>query len=387
METYYDILQIEKNASNDEIKRAYRKLAIKYHPDKNPNDTAIFIKIKEAYETLIDPIKRSTYDMEINDDDIFSNMSNIFGNKENMNLQQVLLNDFLMNNMENIKNMDYDKMKENILSYFKENFDYLKKVYNMETVLFAKLIKSILISNSGLKDPDLLHYTLNVSLEDLFQQKIKKIKVSRKIRCKKCNGRTCFFLCKKCNHIESHNFICEKCCNFSLTKINCDCATGHSINSKVFEIPLNIGILDNRKFLYENEGNYLSTYNKPGSVLITVKYQQHREIQVKEKKHLICEKKLSLYEWLYKYEININHPNGKIIKLTNSGIVMQNIVKLEDKGLKNGHMYVILILDTAAINEDDIYTQYLPLNESEILSTEEYDESSVSFCNSIENLE
>lgn len=60
---YYKILGIEKNASKDEVKRAFRKLAAKYHPDKKTGDEAKFKEISEAYSTLSDDKKRSEYDM------------------------------------------------------------------------------------------------------------------------------------------------------------------------------------------------------------------------------------------------------------------------------------------------------------------------------------
>src|SRR4051794_10585713 len=62
---YYEVLGVERSAAADEVKRAYRKLAVQFHPDKNPDDPHSeekFKEIGEAYDVLMDADKRAAYD-------------------------------------------------------------------------------------------------------------------------------------------------------------------------------------------------------------------------------------------------------------------------------------------------------------------------------------
>lgn len=66
MKDFYEILGVSRDASQDEIKKAYRKLAFQYHPDKNPGDKVAeekFKEVSEAYDVLGDEAKRKNYDM------------------------------------------------------------------------------------------------------------------------------------------------------------------------------------------------------------------------------------------------------------------------------------------------------------------------------------
>lgn len=119
-ENYYDILEINKNASPEIVEKAYKTLVKKYHPDLQENDLKIkyeekIKKINEAYEILSDTEKRKNYDLNLKATEISENDYNNLIN-ENINLKNeinYLKNNFNKINSHNIQNNNYSNQNNN----------------------------------------------------------------------------------------------------------------------------------------------------------------------------------------------------------------------------------------------------------------------------------
>jgi len=142
---YYDTLGIDKNASQSEIKKAYHDLALKYHPDKNPEYEEKFKEINLAYETLKDPEKRKMYDIHGEEGVRTGNIPN----------------------------------PHDIFSSFFRDFNGFSSF-------------SCFGSQSGQRrvqrSPDVRH-TLSLTLEDIYKGKKVKLGITRNCLCKACNGK------------------------------------------------------------------------------------------------------------------------------------------------------------------------------------------------------
>lgn len=118
-ENYYDILEINKNASPEIIEKAYKTLVKKYHPDLQENDLKIkyeekIKKINEAYEVLSDSEKRKNYDFILKNDEIsIDDYNNLYN--ENINLKNEI--NYLKNNLNNYKkNYNNNSINNNNIS-------------------------------------------------------------------------------------------------------------------------------------------------------------------------------------------------------------------------------------------------------------------------------
>lgn len=152
---YYELLEVDKNASADEIKRSFRKLAMKYHPDRNPNDKEAeqrFKEINEAYEVLKDEQKRAAYD-RYGHQAFQSGMGggNPFGNGFGFNAE------------------DLSDLFSNVFN------DFMGGGMRSNT-------------RGGAKRGEDLSYGLEISLEEAFIGVEKEINITTTETCEKCSG-------------------------------------------------------------------------------------------------------------------------------------------------------------------------------------------------------
>jgi curved DNA-binding protein CbpA len=168
-ENLYNILQINNNASFDTIKKSYKRLSLKYHPDKQINSSLSideknnqFIKIRNAYEILSDPIKRQNYDREISNkkirlnilSDALNDLKKTFNSKEYEILLNILDNKIKLSLLNNIQ---IDKI-----------FLQLNQL-NLVDILYT-------INNFKILD---IEICLNFTLKELYNNEYKKLNYSR----------------------------------------------------------------------------------------------------------------------------------------------------------------------------------------------------------------
>ena len=163
---YYKILNLSRDATNSEIKKAYRKLALKYHPDKNKENKEYyenkFKDISEAYQILGDPSKRKTYDtlgVEFNHDDLqdifglFKKPSEVFSDvfeiipEEYQEISQNIMNYFFEDKKEfnnDLNNLEFGKLfgkiRQGILDIPKRALNIKKYSYQQ---IFYKMLKIV----------------------------------------------------------------------------------------------------------------------------------------------------------------------------------------------------------------------------------------------------
>jgi DnaJ family protein A protein 2 len=229
---YYNILGISKNASADEIKTAYKKLALKNHPDRG-GDKDTFQKIQRAYEVLSDDKKKADYDNPMRDNGHY---------------------------------------QDPFFSHFHHQFNHQ-------------------FNNKPVKKND-HHYTCNITLQEVFNGCVKKLKVRREYGCK-----TCFDKCNFCNGLgrsaktiqlgpfrQTVEQTCSSCSGSGkiYTRIeSCvKCEAGIVKEDSIFEIVIDKAVENGKLFIFRDWGEQPIRENEiAGSFIVTINILKHEHFE------------------------------------------------------------------------------------------------------------
>jgi DnaJ-class molecular chaperone len=301
--SYYDILEVKNNATLDEIKKSYKQLARKWHPDKNPSNNEAEIKFKDishAYDILSNEQSRKMYDLYGEDMKPNINMNDIF---TQMRQQQ--------------------------------------------------------------RQTQSIHFNMNITLEDVYLSTIKRIRMKRKIICIECDGNgtkdiTNKITCDNCkgagffNKIIQNGFITllnkEKCkkCDGKGHKFNnpCDKCNGETVimNDEILEINIPKGITNGTKIIFKEKSDEMKGY-KTGDLTVIINVQEHKEYKRKNN-DLYLERSISLKDALIGTTIKI-----KLLDNTEKEFHFDAPIKPQENrcipnyGINDGNLYIIFKIE------------------------------------------
>jgi molecular chaperone DnaJ len=326
---YYEILEIPRTASPEEIKKAYRKMALKFHPDKNPNDPSAEGKFKEAaeaYEILSDADKKARYDRYGHDgikgmpgggsgmsmDDIFSHFGDIFGDAFG--------------------------------GAFGDQFGFGTRGRTGRHRV-----------NRGTN----LRVKVKLTLEEIATGVEKKIKVSKYIPCEACNGTgaekgASMNTCHTCHgrgqvtHVTS-TFLgqmqttstCPTCDGEGTvigTKCNKCFGNGIVKGEEVISVRIPAGVADGMQLSMSGKGNAAARGGIAGDLLILVEEHEHEDF-TRDGNNLIYEHFISIPDAALGTHIEIPTLDGKARIKIEAGTQSGKILRLKGKGLPDLNGY------------------------------------------------
>lgn len=339
MKDYYAILGISKTASEDEIKKAYRKLALQYHPDKNPDNKEAeekFKEINEAHEILSDPAKRAKYD----NPQPQNNFGGGFGFDINDWMSQV------MNGFSGGSGRGNQRSRQR-----------------------------------SVKGSDIRINQFALTLEEVLNGVVKKIKYKRNISCKTCSGTgaengTEISSCGNCGgngfvmHTSHHPFggviqqsvVCSTCHGTGqIIKSECKVCHSHGVleEDNVIDIQIRPGAAEGMAFQIAGGGNHPKNNGQPGDLIVVISEIKHENF-TRIENDLFYDLFISISDAvLGNNEIEIPTLTGIAKLKIEAGTEPGKILRLKGKGLPN-------MTDNSVIGDLYVYINiFIPKNITE----------------------
>ena len=302
---YYSILGVDKNATQDEIKKAYRKLSKKYHPDRNPGNKEAeekFKEIQEANEVLSDVEKRKQYDNP--------------------------------NPFANWGGFDYGDFDFN-------DFGFGRKQYNKQTV----------------KNGDDIYVQINIDINDIYNLGKKDITYLRKKKCSVCGGKSEKQICEHChgtgttienwqqgNMIFQQSKPCPYCNGVGVKYIvHCEHCNNTGLETEVVKETIDLRTLypyllnDNANiFRYNNGSESIDPKGKNGDLIYVIKHNFDNNLWQIQNNALIYKMHINVFEMIRGGKKTITLPDNKKLNINIKECTKPNtILNLPKYGLYN----------------------------------------------------
>jgi len=334
---YYEVLGINKNATQDEIKKAYRKLAITNHPDKNPGDKAAEDRFKEAtesYEVLSDESKRRNYDQ-----------FGFAGVDSSQGFGGAAYRDF-----------------SDIFGGFGD--------------IFGSMFGSNPFSRSQRTTTPTkgqsIRITTNIDLKDLYNDTEKEITYKHLVKCEHCNGTgskdKTETTCPTCHGsgmftqrqgFMSFSTTCSRCGGTGkVIEHPCNDCNGEGVIKKEdtvkVKIPKDFSI--GSDLLINNKGNYVKGCYESGDLYIKIDLNED-ELFIKENHDLITPLEITYDEAICGTTKHITLPDGEDLEVVvPEGTQPFNYIKVKNKGINGkGNLYIkVIILIPTGLSKEQL---------------------------------
>lgn len=310
---YYEVLNVKKNAGKEEIKKAYRKLAMKYHPDRNPDDKTAeekFREAAEAYDVLSDDTKRQKYDQ-------FGHAGLGGGGFDG----GAAYRDF-----------------QDIFGGFGDIFEEFFGGGGRR-------------SSSRARRGDSLRYDLEITLDEAYSGTEKEIEIPRQEQCDTCSGSGCAKgyepeICPQCGgtgqiHVTQGFFSISRPCNRcggqgKTIKNPCVSCHGSGLRMKERKVKVKVpaGSMTGLKLKMAGEGESGVNGGPPGDLYIVISVQPH-PIFERDGENLICEIPISITQAALGAEINVPTLTESVNMKIPPGTQTGKVFKLNGKGMPN----------------------------------------------------